>query len=75
MEGARALGYRPIRERDKDSGSGIVTIRKDGVNSAEMAAALAEKNVSVAARHGWIRVSPHFYNEPEDVDRLLEMLG
>ena len=74
LEGARALGYQPIRERDNDSGSGIVTVRKEGVDSAELAGVLAEKKVSVAARHGWIRVSPHFYNEPEDVDRLLELL-
>ncbi len=75
LDGARALGYVPYRERDRASGSGIVSIRKEGVDSAGMAAALASKRVSVAARHGWIRVSPHFYNEPEDIERFLELLA
>lgn len=74
LEGARGLGYQPIRERDQASGSGIVSLRKDGVDSENLAAALAERNISVAARHGWLRVSPHFYNEPEDITRLLEAL-
>lgn len=74
IEGAREIGYETIRERDRDSGSGIVTIRKPGADSDRTAARLAARQTSVAARHGWIRASPHFYNEPEDVDRLLEQL-
>ncbi len=74
LEGARSLGYEPIRERDRASGSGIVTVRKAGVDSGKTAAALAKQKISIAARHGWLRISPHFYNEPEDVDRLLEAL-
>ncbi|MBI1355030.1 MAG: aminotransferase class V-fold PLP-dependent enzyme [Acidobacteria bacterium] len=74
LEGATVRGYQLIRPWDHHSGSGIVTFRKDGVDSAAAVARMAEAKVSAAARHGWIRVSPHFYNEPEDVDRLLELL-
>jgi selenocysteine lyase/cysteine desulfurase len=31
--------------------------------------------VLVAARHGNLRVSPHFYNNDQDLERLREALG
>jgi len=31
--------------------------------------------VLVAARHGYLRVSPHFYNNEEDLDRLEQELA
>ena len=35
-----------------------------------MARALREQKVVVAARHGRLRISPHFYNDEEDLKRL-----
>ena len=35
---------------------------------------LSERRVHVSARQGGVRVSPHFYNDEADVDRLLEAL-
>jgi selenocysteine lyase/cysteine desulfurase len=32
---------------------------------------LAEENVHVAARLGRMRISPHVYNDEEDVDRFV----
>jgi selenocysteine lyase/cysteine desulfurase len=29
----------------------------------------------VSARHGLLRVSPHFYNNEADLDRLVEVIG
>ena len=72
--GATEKGYALLRERDRATGSGIVTFRKPEADSAALAARLAEQGVSVAARHGWLRVSPHFYNEPADVQRMLDLL-
>lgn len=74
LKGARAKGYEPAAERGPQDGSGIVSLRKPGVDSAAAVAALLEKRVSTAARLGWIRVAPHAYNTPEEIDRLLELL-
>jgi selenocysteine lyase/cysteine desulfurase len=46
--------------------SPIVTARF-GRDASELAAALAEKKILVAARRGNLRVSAHFYNNEEDI--------
>jgi selenocysteine lyase/cysteine desulfurase len=74
LEGARAKGYEPMASRDGGSGSGIVSIRKTGVDSAEVAQHLFRNGVSIAPRFGWVRAAPHFYNNEADVDRFLELL-
>jgi selenocysteine lyase/cysteine desulfurase len=35
---------------------------------------LAEHNIHVAPRVGRMRVSPHVYNDEEDVDRFVDVL-
>ena len=37
----------------------------------DLAAALLQRDVHVSARQGLVRVSPHFYNDEEDIDRFL----
>lgn len=36
---------------------------------------LREAGVDIALRQSALRISPHLYNTPEDVDRLLEVLN
>lgn len=36
---------------------------------------LAESKIIVAARAGWLRISPHFYNSYEEIDLLIESLS
>jgi len=36
---------------------------------------LKHKGIIVSVRDGAVRVSPHFYNSHEEVDKLLEVLG
>ncbi len=74
VEGAAAKGYKPMTTRDRVSGSGIVTIRKEGVDSAAAVRNLSDEGISTAQRFGWIRVAPHFYNSEADIDALLERL-
>ncbi len=56
------------------SDSQIVTARFPGVDASRLVAALAEKKVLVAARQGNLRVSPHFYNNEDDLDQLATAL-
>lgn len=52
--------------------SAIVMVRHDDAPGA--VAFLAERGVIVDARPGHVRVSPHFYNTAEDIDRFVEAL-
>ena len=57
------------------SDSPIVTACFAGREAGELAAGLREKRIIVSARHGRLRVSPHFYNTEEDLDKLREALS
>jgi selenocysteine lyase/cysteine desulfurase len=74
LAGAAEKGYRPLAARTTDSGSGIVSIRKEGVDSEEVVQRLSKHGVITSLRAGCIRASPHFYATDEDVDRFVELL-
>lgn len=48
--------------------SPIVCCRFNGIESNVLAARLLERNIIVSARHGWLRVSVHLYNNEADLD-------
>jgi cysteine desulfurase / selenocysteine lyase len=54
----------------EDTGSQIVIAGFPGKDASRMARTLREQKVVVAARHGRLRVSPHFYNDDEDLQRM-----
>ena len=72
--GAAERGYSLAARRDRASGSGIVSIRKDGVDATQLAARLLEEKISVSPRMGYLRAAPHFYNREDEVDRFLSLL-
>ena len=51
-----------------------MSFRKDGVDAVALVGRLKAAGISVAPRAGWIRTSPHFYIQPEDIDRFLNEL-
>jgi cysteine desulfurase/selenocysteine lyase len=53
-----------------DTGSQVVAAKFPGADPSHLARELKDRRVLVAARHGFLRVSPHFYNHEEDLDRL-----
>ena len=54
--------------------SGIVSFRHMAVDSAELCERLHAAGVVVSLRGDLIRVSPHFYNTEDELDRLLAVL-
>jgi selenocysteine lyase/cysteine desulfurase len=50
--------------------SQIVTACLPGREPAELVRRLREESILVSARHGRLRVSPHFYNDERDVEKL-----
>jgi selenocysteine lyase/cysteine desulfurase len=55
-------------------GSAIVAARFEGRDISALAKALKEQRVLVAARRGQLRVSPHFYNNAQDLQKLSNAL-
>ncbi len=54
--------------------AGIVTFNKKNVDSMELYKRLRQHNVACSLREGYLRVAPHFYNTPQELDRLVALL-
>ncbi|MBA2380070.1 MAG: aminotransferase class V-fold PLP-dependent enzyme [Blastocatellia bacterium] len=67
--------YHLISSRERGERSAIVCVKhRGGLTSQEIYEALRERDVIVSARGDRLRFSPHFYNNKEDIDRLMEAL-
>jgi cysteine desulfurase/selenocysteine lyase len=76
VEGMLSAGYRILSPREGGSRSTLVVVsHRDPRRNERVYAALAEHDVYVALRRGNLRLSPHLYNTPEDVDRALEVMA
>lgn len=64
------LGFKLYTPREKHGA--IISMRHD--RPLELALELERRGIKVAARPGLIRISPHFYNTIEDVEKLVEVL-
>ncbi len=73
LAGLEALGCDILTPRERERRAGIVTCRT--ADAAGDYQRLREARVLVSLREGYLRISPHFYNEPAEIDRLLELLG
>jgi selenocysteine lyase/cysteine desulfurase len=54
--------------------SPIVTAQFPGLDMSKLAVELKRRRIVVAARQGKLRVSPHFFNNEDDLGRLDEAL-
>lgn len=59
---------------DEAEQSGIVSFWREDLDSIQETRRLASEGIVVAARDGAIRVSPHIFNNEQDIDRLLKAL-
>jgi cysteine desulfurase/selenocysteine lyase len=73
-DGAREIGYETLGRRSPETGAGIVCIRKPGVESPFIVRKLKDAGFIVAPRQGWVRLAPHFYIAPDEIDALLRTL-
>jgi len=74
IEGLRELGAEvlgPINEADR---SATVAARFPGKNSRDFARTLKSANVIASLRSDFIRFSPHYYNNVEDIDQGLSAI-
>ncbi len=70
------MDYDLVSSRTPGDKSQIVCIKhRHGLSSMELYRRLAEQNIITAPRGDRLRIAPHFYNNQEDIDRLLSALG
>ncbi len=58
----------------REGRSGILTFRHSGIDTADILETLTAASVVASAREGAIRLSPHFYNDENDIARFIETL-
>ncbi len=73
-QGLQQKGHRVFGPSTPDQCSGIVSFTPANGEPGEIVERLRSRGVSVAARCGKIRISPHFYNTEEEIDRALALL-
>jgi len=73
-EGLAEKGYRVISSRLTGESSGIVSFSHAKLDHKSIVRALQEKKIVIVLREGRMRVSPHFYNSAEQINRLVAAL-
>jgi selenocysteine lyase/cysteine desulfurase len=74
-EAVQAKGYRLVSSRTSGEASGIVSFISDRHDHELIRQRLEnDHRIIIAVREGRLRVSPHFYNTVEEMDRLVELL-
>ncbi|MGI9056453.1 MAG: aminotransferase class V-fold PLP-dependent enzyme [Pyrinomonadaceae bacterium] len=67
--------YEIISSREKGEKSQIVCVEhRNGLTSNEIAKSLQNENIVISPRGSRLRIAPHFYNNQEDVEKLIENL-
>ncbi|HXF56131.1 MAG TPA: aminotransferase class V-fold PLP-dependent enzyme [Actinomycetota bacterium] len=74
VERADRAGLEVRTPRDRAARGGLVNLQV-GPDAEKVCHALLERDVCTDWRGDGLRVSPHFFNTEEDVDRLFEALG
>lgn len=72
---ARSAGWQVYGSSRPDDLSGIVALERPGVDPGAAARELRRRGIVVANRRGRLRVSPHVYNNSDDLLRLSEALA
>jgi selenocysteine lyase/cysteine desulfurase len=66
-------GIEIVTPREENRRAGIVTISAgDRKTSGELFDHLRQQSMIAAVREGLVRFSPHFYNSPEEIDRIAD---
>lgn len=72
VDHALRTGYPIVSPEDPDERGGIVMLRVEHPN--DTVEALKDRGFTIDYRPGLIRISPHFFNTVDDVDRLMSAI-
>lgn len=74
IEGLERRQYQILSPKNEDERSGIVSFRHPTLETDAIARRLADARVDLAVRAGALRISPSFYNDEDEIARMLEAL-
>jgi selenocysteine lyase/cysteine desulfurase len=72
--GVCAKGYEVLGSRTPETGAGIVSFRHPEIESPAIVRRLRERGIIAAPRQGWVRMAPHFYISPDEIEHVLAEL-
>ncbi|MFV1950651.1 MAG: aminotransferase class V-fold PLP-dependent enzyme [Nitrospinota bacterium] len=73
--GLEEKGYQVLSPRCEGEKSGIVSFINDRCPNQELDRMLMDKRIFVSVKEDMVKVSPHFYNTEEEIERFVEILG
>jgi len=69
------LYYEIVSSRETGEKSQIVCIKnRSGVTPIDIAKHLEDQNIIISPRNDRIRIAPHFFNTPAEIEKLVENL-
>ena len=74
LEGLRQRGCQIVNPTGPGERSGIVSFKHPGLAVEGLVERLREAKIDLAVRGGAMRISPSYYNDADDIDRLLAAL-
>jgi cysteine desulfurase/selenocysteine lyase len=74
-EGLAGAGALVLSDPSPDGRSGIVTFELPGHDPEDVVTALRSMGLVCSPRAGGVRVSPHGYNDEDEIDRLVEAVA
>lgn len=74
-ERARHQGLELIYQFGGKSGSGINILKKPGTPTSEVHAKLTANSIYASVRNDAIRISPHYYNTPDEIEQIVAVMS
>jgi cysteine desulfurase/selenocysteine lyase len=75
LQGLKQMDAEIISPENEDHASGILTFRFQGKDSKALFEKLSDARIIVSLRKNAIRLSPHFYNTPDEASLVLAVIG
>ena len=73
MEGLQKRGIKILNSKIQKERSGIISYKLKS-DPKQFSTYMLENNVSLTARDGLVRLSPHYYNGRDEADRFFDLL-
>ncbi|MEO0069375.1 MAG: aminotransferase class V-fold PLP-dependent enzyme [candidate division WOR-3 bacterium] len=68
------FGFELLTPKERQLRAGIVTCRKSGMDMVKLQAQLEKEKFICSVRENWLRISPHFYNTEDEVERFVQQI-